>query len=248
MEKFFEYIKSSPDATSQFINGVMKQNYSNKEYWEEVCPLLNFADPKVETWVLNNIDLFNLKYLIRYGHCLTPNIIDWILLNLDLVEYKFDDLIKYQCLSNTQLLNLVESNPNINWVLIQEFQHMSQEFINKYEINLDWDLISEYQFMDLKFLLTNKSKISWHLIPTNIHLQPIINQSFLKIFADTNIWDGIGWLDSEVITVDILLNEFPSYLTQKSIKSIERAKEDELDLIQREKLTQLAHNLRIGSV
>jgi hypothetical protein len=246
MEKFFGYLKSSPDATSQFINGVMKQNYLNEQYWEEVCPLLNFEDPKVETWVLNNIDLFNLKYLVRYGHCLTLNVIDYILLNLDLIEP--DDLIKYQSLSNTQLLKFVESNPNIiNWVLIQEFQHMDQEFVNKYETNLDWDLISEYQFMDLKFLLTNKSKISWHLIPTNIHFQQIINQSFLKLFADTNIWDGIGWLDNDIITIDVLLNEFPSYLTLKSIKSIERANEDELVKEIRDKLSQIAHNLRIIS-
>jgi hypothetical protein len=246
MENFVEYIKSNPDATSQFINGVMKQNYSNQEYWEEMCPLLNFVDNRVETWVLNNIDLFNLKYLVRYGHCLPSSIIDIILSNLDQVE--LDDIIKYQCLSNTQLLKFIESNTNINWVLIQEYQHLSQDFINKYEINLDWDLISEYQFMNLKFLLNNKSKISWHLIPTNIHLQPIINQSFLKIFGDTNIWDGIGWLESEIITVDILLNEFPSYLTQKSIKSIEKSKGDELNLIQKEKLTQLSHNLRIESI
>ena len=156
MENFVEYIKSNPDATSQFINGVMKQNYSNQEYWEEMCPLLNFVDNRVETWVLNNIDLFNLKYLVRYGHCLPSSIIDIILSNLDQVE--LDDIIKYQCLSNTQLLKFIESNTNINWVLIQEYQHLSQDFINKYEINLDWDLISEYQFMNLKFLLNNKSK------------------------------------------------------------------------------------------
>jgi len=247
MEKFFGYLKSSPDATSQFINGVMKQNYLNEEYWEEVCPLLNFEDPKVETWVLNNIELFNLKYLVRYGHCLTLNVIDYILLNLELVEP--DDLIKYQSLSNTQLLDFVKSNTNIiNWILIQEYQHMNQEFVDKYETNLDWDLISEYQFMDLKFLLTNKSKISWHLIPTNIHFQQIINQSFLKLFADTNIWDGIGWLDNDIITIDVLLNEFPSYLTLKSIKSIERAKGDIIEPNQRDKLSQLVHNLRIISM
>lgn len=250
MENFVNHLKSNSEATSQFIYGVMKQNYSNQEYWEEVCPLLDFSNSKVETWVLDNIELFNLKYLVRYAHQLSPSIIDWILLNLDLIDP--DDLIRYQHLSSTQLLDYVANNTQLtNWALIQEFQHLSQEFVTKYEEFLDWELISENQFMDLKFLLTNKSKIVWSVVPMNIHLQPIINSSFLKLFADTSIWDGIGWLDSELITLDVLVSEeFIQYLTLKAIKSIFKARAEELELetnkLTKFKLEQKEHELRSG--
>jgi hypothetical protein len=244
MEKFVNYLKSDSNASNQFIKGVMRENWSNEEYWEEVVPLLDFSDSRVENWVLENIELFNLKYLTKYGHNLTPKVLDHILENLDLVER--DDLIRSQHLNSEQLELYIElvGETSVNWNLIQEFQNLKEDLVNKYEKYLDWDLISENQFMDLKFLLVNKSKISWALIPINIHLQPIINQSFLKLFGDTNIWDGIGWLDSEIITVDVLINEFGPYLTYKAIKTIYKAKADELTQEQRDKLNQLEHSLR----
>jgi len=244
MEKFVNYLKSDSNASNQFIKGVMRENWSNEEYWEEVVPLLDFSDSRVENWVLENIELFNLKYLTKYGHNLTPKVLDHILENLDLVER--DDLIRSQHLNSEQLELYIElvGETFVNWNLIQEFQNLKEDLVNKYEKYLDWDLISENQFMDLKFLLVNKSKISWALIPINIYLQPIINQSFLKLFADTNIWDGIGWLDSEIITVDVLINEFVPYITYKAIKTIYKAKADELTQEQRNKLNQLEHSLR----
>jgi len=239
MENFVNYLKSDTNASNQFIKGVMKQNWSNEEYWEEVVPLLDFSNVKVENWFLENIELFNLKYLTKYGHNLSSRVIDSILENLELID--LDDLIRSQYLVSEQLIRFIElvGKTSVNWNLIQEFQHLTQELVNKYEQYLDWDIISENQFMDLNFLLTNKSKISWDLVPINIHLQPIINQSFLKLFADTNIWDGIGWLDSEVITVDILIKDYSQYLTAKAIKSIYKAKGGELTLEQIDKLNQL---------
>ena len=240
MENFINHLKSNPDSTNQFINGIMRQNFSNEEYWEEVSPMLDFSDFKVENWVLENIGLFNLKYLVKFGHNLTIPILDHVLDYIELVDR--DDLIRFQHLNLDQIEHYIElvDLPNVNWSLIQEFKHVAkQDFINKYEEYLDWDLISENQFMDLKFLLINKSKISWNLIPTNLYLQPIINKSFLTLFADTNIWDGIGWLDSEVITVDVLINEYSQYLTSKAIRSIYSSpKADELTQEQKNKLVQ----------
>lgn len=245
MENFINHLKSDSGSTNQFIFGIMRQNFSNDKYWEEVCPLLNFSDTKVENWVLENIGLFNLKYLVKYGHNLTYRLLDHVLDYIELVDR--DDLIRYQHFSNSQLeqyIGLVGVS-NVNWSLIQEYQHIAkQEFVNEYEQYLDWDLISENQFMDLKFLLTNKSKISWLSIPSNHHLQPIINNSFLKLFADTNIWDGIGWLDNDMVTVDMLINDFAQYLTYKSIQSIQKGKDREITLEQNAKLLQMLHELR----
>ena len=76
MENFVKYLQTNSGATSTFITGIMKQNYSNEEYWSEVIPLLDFSDSKVVTWVLDNSELFNLKYLVRYAHNLNTELIN----------------------------------------------------------------------------------------------------------------------------------------------------------------------------
>lgn len=223
MENFINHLKSSPETANQFIVGVMKQNFSNDQYWHEVCPLFDFSNSKVENWVLENLDLFNLDCLTMYAHNISPKIIDLILDSDNIKLVNLDNLLKYQHLSTQQIdlyIHLVDLT-QINWTLLQEYQTLTPNFIAKYVQYLDWELISENQFMDLKFLLLNKSKISWHLIPLNHHLQPIINSSFLKLFADTNIWEGIGWLDNDLVTTDMLINEFGTYLTPKALRSIQ---------------------------
>lgn len=222
MEKFVKYLKSDTNVGNQFVHNIMKQNYENQEYWEEVIPLLLFSDPKVEKYVLENIEIFNLKYLIKYAHELTNKIIDYILLNINLLD-DYNDLITYQRLIPQQILEFIEKIgiDKVNWKLLQEYQYLTQEFITKYQIYIDWDLISEYQFMDLKFLVVNKSKINWELVASNTQLQPIMNESFIKFFADTNIWDGIGYIEN--LDIDTI-NKYSEYLTPKSYKSIELAR------------------------
>lgn len=224
MENFVSYLKSDPNASNQFIKGVMKQNWSNEEYWESVLPMLDFSDPRVEKYVHDNIGDFRPGYLIKYAHCLSTGIID-LIVSEGFVEEQEDleNLIQYQKLTPGQLNQVIGlGNPSKLVELAQEFQQVSEEFIEKYNPEISWDLISENQFMDLKFLLKYKSKLNWELIACNQHLQPIFNESFLILFADTNIWDGIGWM--EQIPLD-LINKYQDKLTAKSHKSIQLARE-----------------------
>lgn len=223
MENFVNYLKSDPNASNQFIKGIMKQNWSNQEYWEEIIPLLNFADSRVEKYVQDNIEDFRIGFLIKYSHCASTKIIDLIIGYAELLEQEdLENLIQFQKLTPKQLDQVIElaSNSCSSKLikLAQEYQQLTSDFILKYESYINWDLISENQFMDLKFLLKYKSKLNWELVALNQHLQPIFNESFLKLFEDTNIWDGIGFM--EQITTEII-EKYKYKLTDKSYKSIE---------------------------
>ena len=224
MEKFINYLKSDTNASNQFIKGIMKQNWSNESYWEEIIPMLDFSDSRVEKYVKDNINDFRIDYLIKYSHCATTKIIDIIISHIELLEDNdLENLVQFQKLTHKQLEEIIEFSVKskeqylslIN--LAQEFQQLTPEFIEKYKSDLNWDLISENQFMDLKFLLKYKKNLNWELVALNQHLQPIFNESFLKLFEDTNIWDGIGFM--EQITSEII-EKYKNKLTEKSYKSI----------------------------
>jgi hypothetical protein len=200
-----------------FIVNAMKENYSNEEYWQEILYKMDFSDPNTENFILDNIELFNIDYLLQYSSNLTNKIIDTILENIDLFD--INNLLKYHILTIKQIEYLIETigKENINWSLLQEYQNLNSDFIEKYKDFIDWDLISENQFMELKFLLLNKNKLNWALIASNIKMQQIICPSFLTFFKDTNIWDRIAF--AENIDIKTILDN-SEFLTSKSIKLI----------------------------
>ncbi len=222
MEKFVNYLKSDPNASNQFIKGVMRENWSNESYWETILPMLDFSDSRVEKYVQDNIEDFRLDYLIKYAHCVSNKIIDLIIEGIAGEQEDLENLIQFQKLTPGQLNQVIQSGSNSGKLiqLAQEFQQVTQEFIEKYNPDINWDLISENQFMDLKFLLKYKSKLNWELVACNQHLQPIFNESFLILFEDTNIWDGIGWMEQ---IDERIINKYKDKLTTKSYKSIELA-------------------------
>jgi hypothetical protein len=81
--------------------------------------------------------------------------------------------------------------------------------------------------MELNFLLKNLKKINWSLVAKNHKMQIIMNESFIKLFSETNIWDNIGWIDN--IDVETIL-KYSDKLNKESYKSIILNKELEEEL------------------
>ena len=116
----------------------------------------------------------------------------------------------------------------VDWLLLQEYQNLSSEFIYKYERFLDLKIISQEQFMNLEFLIKNINKLDWSLVITNIKMQPMINEGFISLFQKQDIWDNIGYCNN--IDVQTLL-KYQNCFTDKSWISILEFK----DLIEDEK-------------
>jgi len=71
--------------------------------------------------------------------------------------------------------------------------------------------------MELKFLIKNINKINWSLIAKNYKMQKIMNESFIKLFINTNIWDNIGWIENIDLNTILIYSE---KLNKKSYISI----------------------------
>lgn len=217
INNFIQFLQSNETYSNKFIKNMLQTNYSNEDYWSEILSVMLFSDKKVEDFVLNNLYLFNYTFLIKYGLSLSEKIIDE-LINLDIFNSDdVDNLLELQHLNIKQIEEYVSISTNIKWDLLQEYQNLSASFIEKYEDKLDWDLISENQFMELNFLIKNIKKINWSLVAKNNKMQRIINESFVKLFSDTNIWDNIGWIDN--MEVDVIL-KYSDKLNKESYKSI----------------------------
>ena len=236
MNKFLQFLKSNETYANQFIKNMLKTNYENEDYWSEILSVMLFSDKKVENFVLDNFSLFNHTFLIKYGLSLSEKIIDE-LINLDIFSNSNDieNLLELQHLNIEQIEQYIDYGNNIKWDLLQEYQNLTSSFIEKYEDKLDWDLISENQFMELNFLLKNLKKINWSLVAKNHKMQIIMNDSFIKLFSDTNIWDNIGWIDN--LDVETIL-KYSDKLTKESYKSIllNKELEEELEIELKEKV------------
>jgi hypothetical protein len=238
INNFIKYLQSNETYANEFIKNMLKSNYSNEDYWSEILSLMLFSDKKVEDFVLDNFSLFNPTFLIKYGLSLSERIIDE-LINLDIFSEldNVNNLLELQHLNIKQIEEYINTSTStcIKWELLQEYQNLTSGFIEKYEDKLDWDLISENQFMELNFLLKNIKKINWSLVAKNHKMQTIMNESFVKLFSETNIWDNIGWIDN--MEVEVIL-KYSDKLNKKSYKSILLNKEltDELEVELKEKM------------
>lgn len=234
INNFIKYIQSNETHSNEFIKNMLKTNYSNEDYWSEILSVMLFTDKKVENFVLDNLSLFNHTFLIKHGLSLSEQIIDE-LINLDIfTSDNVENLLELQHLNILQIEKYIKKSNNIKWELLQEYQNLTPSFIKKYEDKLDWDLISENQFMEINFLIRNLKKINWSLVAKNNKMQTIMNDSFVKLFSNTNIWDNIGWINN--MEVDVILR-YSDKLNKKSYKSILLNKELTQDM--KEKLEQM---------
>jgi hypothetical protein len=218
IDKFLNFLKSNETYANQFIKNMLESNYSNEEYWSEILSKMLLNDIQCKKFILDNFYLFNVKYLIRYGYSLNDEIIDKLIENDIFESDNLYELLTLQHLNAKQINLYVETSTNIKWELLQEYQNLTPEFIYKYIDFINWDLISENQFMELPFLIKNSKLLNWELVGKNYKMQYVMNESFLKLFANTNIWNSVGYIDN--INLDTILIQYSDKLNTKSYKSI----------------------------
>ena len=217
MEKLINLITSSEKGAEQFLKNMIEINKDNEDYWYEVFVLSGKESVCPDSFIIDNIELFMNKYYLKYA-ILSNNVlnefIDNDIFNSDLAEL----FLKTQKLDDKMLEQyLLDENTKVDWLLLQEYQNLSSDFIYKYERYLDWKVISQEQYMNLEFIIKNINKLDWNLMITNIKLQPMINEGFISLFQKQNIWDNIGWCNN--IDVQTLL-KYQNCFTVKSWTSI----------------------------
>jgi hypothetical protein len=196
------------------ITMIIKKHYDDEDYWANVFSTTRVSDK----FFFNNIEICNLKYLFRYYQftcevnefCITEN-----LMKDPELEQIF---MQHQILHEDQLERCLENACNYDelFLIAQEYQNLSVEFMTTHIDKLDWFIVSNSQLMDIEFLTNNANNILWKYLPLNNRMAPYIHNGFISMFRNTGIFDNIGFTD---VDIDTIL-EYKENMTEKSVESI----------------------------
>lgn len=207
----------------QMIIEIIKQHHNDEKYYMEVLGRLEMEFD----FFYSNIAIFNIRYLIDYCK-LCPEIVAYIIDNeLDDLDY----VIKKQQLSDEtidmilQIDNKLHDEHRVHE--IQEYQRISCKLIQKHKAVLDMKLISEYQYMDCRFLIDNRENLHWSDIMLNTRMAPVLNEGFIALFAETNLWDNIAYSGIPLS----ITTQYGKYFTDKSFIGYEEINEISKDEI-----------------
>ena len=89
---------------------------------------------------------------------------------------------------NKELGTNYESLYNVKWVLISEYNKLSENFIREFQNYVDWDLISEYQKLSEEFIREFQDKVDWFYISKYQKL----SENFIREFQDKMNWYHIS--------------------------------------------------------
>lgn len=192
----------------EFLKQCIEMHKNDENYYTMV--LSTCMLPK--HYVIDNLEIFNLEFLIK--HCVLDDETIQFILDNDLIPSHI--VIRYQILSENLIEKYFNENKYIKLMII--YQNIDSRVLTIHKSKLDWELVSTNQFMDLQFLIENLKMIEWHLLPFNSKMLPHINEGFITLFQQTNIWDSIGYTDIPTETI----MKYEHKLTHKGIESLQK--------------------------
>ena len=188
MDLINELISNGDDLVlNNLEKNIYEMNRHDKEYWNFL--ILNSIVK--EDLIIENIENIDLNLLLK-NQILSK---DLILLdefwNLIIENKLINILIKYQNLNTEVLKKLL--NEEIDWNILCKYQNLTIEILNNYKDKINWDIVSECQFMTLEFIAENKDLINWNELGKNSKIQFLLNDSFIELFKDYNLWSSLIW-------------------------------------------------------
>lgn len=188
---------------------IIKNNYDSEDYYKNVLAELDLE----YDFYYKDTTIYNHTYLVK--HCrLEPKIIEHIAKNglCDL-----DEILCRHQVSEKVIEHVLQSNNAQNIITVQINQEIPINLIQKYMTVLNMSLICTNQFVDLRFLVDNKDSIAWSGIFSNIKMLPKINEGFLILFREYDIWDYVANVNLPLET----FLKYTKYFTEETYKGLE---------------------------
>ena len=188
MDLINELISNGDDLVlNNLEKNIYEMNRHDKEYWNFL--ILNSIVK--EDLIIENIENIDLNLLLK-KQLLSK---DLILLDefwsLILENKLINILIKHQNLHIEVLNKLL--NEEIDWDILCKYQNLTIEILNNNKDKINWDIVSECQFMTLEFIAENKDLINWNELGKNSKIQFLLNDSFIDLFKEYNLWSSLIW-------------------------------------------------------
>lgn len=189
------------------IKTLIKNQRHNKDYYYEVLSKYELS----YSLFLEYVDDLNIDYLVETQKSLDHSIIRHIVSN-----YMVDipHLLRYQYVPNDIICNYLDNDEHIDEIC--EYQILTFDELDKYTDKLNWLIISKNQFLELKSLIKFIDYIKWDKLVFNYAMVNHINEGFITLFQQTNIWDTIGYSDIDTDT----LFKYKDKFTDKTYESL----------------------------
>lgn len=216
MDLINEFIKTGDSLVlSNLEKNLYELNRFDKEYWNFLILNSNIK----EELIIDNLDYINIELLIK-----NQNLTSKILLEEDfwnkIYELKlFNLIIKYQNLNIDILNKIIDLNSDLDWDILCQYQNLTIDIMEKYKEKINWNIISENQFMTIEFIIANKDLINWEELGTNSKIQFLLNETFLELFKDYNLWAALIW--SKNITNEYVIDNLDKLSKDQILELLE---------------------------
>lgn len=216
MDLINEFIKTGDSLVlSNLEKNLYELNRFDKEYWNFLILNSNIK----EELIIDNLDYINIELLIK-----NQNLTSKILLDEDfwnkIYELKlFNLIIKYQNLNIDILNKIIDLNSDLDWDILCQYQNLTIDIMEKYKEKINWNIISENQFMTIEFIIANKDLINWEELGTNSKIQFLLNETFLELFKDYNLWAALIW--SKNITNEYVIDNLDKLSKDQILELLE---------------------------
>lgn len=204
----------------------IEKHFDDEDYYRQVLSTLNIE----YGFFCANVSIFNIRHLIN--HCklndqIVQHIIQHDLEELDFVMTKqtLNDKTIEQILTKGSPLHSDDRVHNV-----QVMQRIPCKFIQKYKDILSMHLISANQYLDLRFLIDNREELDWPEIMLNCYMEPVINEGFITLFHETNLWDNVPYVSIPVATLAKYIEYFTETTYANFYEHMELTKDDLLKL------------------
>jgi len=190
MDLLNEFIRMGDETVLQNLDKyIYDTNKNDTKYWDFIISNTILDKDKI----IKNLEYIDINLLIE-----KQPLSNEILLNDDfwneIKENKLNNLIiKHQKLTYDVIDKLLNEFDDNNWINLCTYQNLSINIMEKYKENIIWDIVSENQFMTFEFIYDNKTSINWPLLCKNIKIEFLLNEAFIELFKDYDIWNILIW-------------------------------------------------------
>lgn len=226
MDLINEFIQKGDSTVLENLErNIYELNRNDKKYWDFI--ITNSVIK--ENMIIENINNIDLELLFKYQK-LSSNFINLEVIWNKVLENNLVSLIVInQKLSNELIDKITLLDGFSDWDNLCRYQNLTIDFINSNKDKLNWNLISENQFLTLEFIAENRNLIIWSELGKNYKIQFLLNDAFVEIFNDKEIWSSLIW--SKNISEDVIIKNLDKLSEEQICDMLEIRKLSEQNLL-----------------
>jgi len=190
MDLLNEFIRNGDETVLKNLDKyIYDTNKNDTNYWDFIISNTILDKDKIIT----NLEYIDINLLIEKQPLSSELLLNDNIWN-QIKENELNNLIiKHQKLKYDVIEKLLNDFNDNNWIDLCTYQNLSINIMEEYKEYIIWDIVSENQFMTFEFIYDNKALINWPLLCKNIKIEYLLNEAFISLFEDYDVWNILIW-------------------------------------------------------